>query len=186
MLKLATAEATCGRDLANVVTIRDDLAIAVCNEHIVRVVRGTNNATLNMLKKESLVIDPASATSQPFTDFKTETNDKGDVIAVKTREMMVDINDINGQTLLTFSDASGDYLYTRELKIDYNNSSSTATESTVEQSWASSPDESIYGGGHFVDGYLDYNAAPIHLVQANQEIVVPFFVSSRGYGNLVG
>ena len=188
ILKHATATAAiCGQDLAGVVTIRDDLAIAVCNKRILRVVRGGNNATLSMVKKESLVIDPASVTSQPFTDFITERNDKGDVISVKTPEVLVKVIEYSGQVVLAFLNASGDHLYTQEvqgLKYDDDNTSSSDVKSTIEQSWTSSPDESLYGGGQFVDGFLDYKAAPIHLVQSNLEIAVPFFMSSRGYGIL--
>lgn len=41
-----------------------------------------------------------------------------------------------------------------------------------------------FGGGEFQNGFLDYNNVPVQLVQFNTEAIVPFFVSSAGYGLL--
>ena len=39
-------------------------------------------------------------------------------------------------------------------------------------------------GGEFQNGMLNFRNTPIQLVQFNTEAVVPFFVSSKGYGLL--
>jgi len=52
------------------------------------------------------------------------------------------------------------------------------------QTWILSPDEALYGGGQYVNGELNYASAPLLMTQSNTEAVVPFFVSSRGYGIL--
>ena len=52
------------------------------------------------------------------------------------------------------------------------------------QTWTLSPDEALYGGGQYVNGELNYASAPLLMTQSNTEAVVPFFVSSRGYGIL--
>eukprot|EP00547_Thalassionema_nitzschioides_P014224 CAMPEP_0194255934 /NCGR_PEP_ID=MMETSP0158-20130606/35627_1 /TAXON_ID=33649 /ORGANISM="Thalassionema nitzschioides, Strain L26-B" /LENGTH=53 /DNA_ID=CAMNT_0038994453 /DNA_START=16 /DNA_END=174 /DNA_ORIENTATION=- len=45
-----------------------------------------------MTNRESLVIDPASSTSHPFTDFETETNDKGDIVSLSTRAVLIHVD----------------------------------------------------------------------------------------------
>jgi len=52
------------------------------------------------------------------------------------------------------------------------------------QTWTLSPDEALYGGGQYVNGFLNYASAPLLMTQYNTEAVVPFFMSSRGYGLL--
>lgn len=67
---------------------------------------------------------------------------------------------------------------TREIKsvVDFDGS--------VTQEWYSDNNESIYGMGQYVNGELNYRAAPLQLIQYNTEAVVPFFVSTRQYGIL--
>ena len=55
----------------------------------------------------------------------------------------------------------------------------------IRQSWRSrSPSEALYGGGSYQNGLLNYKNAPLSMIQFNLEAVVPFFVSSDGYGLL--
>lgn len=54
----------------------------------------------------------------------------------------------------------------------------------VEQKWRAQPDESLYGMGQMQIGTLDIKGYDLDLWQHNTNIVVPFLVSSRGYGIL--
>lgn len=65
----------CGQDAANIVSIHEDLALALCRDNVVRILRTNkkegNNATIAMMQRESLVIDRASATSDPSRTDQT-------------------------------------------------------------------------------------------------------------------
>ncbi len=54
----------------------------------------------------------------------------------------------------------------------------------VQQMWRSDPDESLYGLGQRQEGKLDVKGYDFDLWQRNMVVVMPFLVSSRGYGIL--
>lgn len=54
----------------------------------------------------------------------------------------------------------------------------------VHQEWNSYPDESLYGLGQHQLGLVDIKGYDLDLWQHNTNVVIPFLVSSRGYGIL--
>lgn len=54
-------------------------------------------------------------------------------------------------------------------------------EHTVSQAFLGG-DEGLYGLGQFQSGIMNWKNVPIRLQQYNQEIAVPFLVSTKGYG----
>ncbi len=54
----------------------------------------------------------------------------------------------------------------------------------VQQTFAFTPDEGIYGLGQYPDGIMNYRGHDITMTQANGTVVVPFFVSTHRYGVL--
>lgn len=57
-------------------------------------------------------------------------------------------------------------------------------EASVTQEWDSPPSESLYGLGHFNYGLMDFRLAPVDMTQWNLWKIVPFLVSTRGWGVL--
>eukprot|EP01043_Picozoa_sp_COSAG02_P077527 COSAG02_NODE_17008_length_1036_cov_1.331910_1_plen_242_part_01 len=57
-------------------------------------------------------------------------------------------------------------------------------EASVTQEWDSPPSESLYGLGHFNYGLIDFRLAPLDMTQWNLWKIVPFLVSTRGWGVL--
>ncbi|MFP4061002.1 MAG: TIM-barrel domain-containing protein [Bacteroidales bacterium] len=55
---------------------------------------------------------------------------------------------------------------------------------TVEQRFLFSENEAIYGFGQHQNGTMNYRFDTVELVQHNMEAVVPFFISTNGYGIL--
>jgi alpha-D-xyloside xylohydrolase len=55
---------------------------------------------------------------------------------------------------------------------------------TLQESFGSPRDESLFGSGQFQDGYLNVRDLPRRLTQVNTQISIPFVVSSKGYGFL--
>ena len=53
----------------------------------------------------------------------------------------------------------------------------------VQQKWKAQKDESLYGLGQMQFGSLDIKGLDVDLWQNNTNVVVPFLVSSNGYGN---
>jgi alpha-D-xyloside xylohydrolase len=55
---------------------------------------------------------------------------------------------------------------------------------SLEQRFALTPKEGIFGLGQHQDGTMDYRGRQVTLVQANTQSAIPFLVSSRGWGLL--
>lgn len=185
LLRTSTAQAgsACGRSPADVIPIRRDLALAVCGDTIVRIVRGNDAATV-MQSRESLIVNPIQQPSKRFSQFKIGLDDSGTIVSLQTAHLMLQIIHGGDSVTLVFLDSSGDFLYTREVIDSKAQRDDSSDGVSVQQSWSSVPGESLYGGGYYVNSFLDFKGAPIHMVQLNLEVVIPFFVSSRGYGIL--
>lgn len=54
----------------------------------------------------------------------------------------------------------------------------------VSQEFELGADEALYGLGQHQEGFLDLRDIPVHLLQANTNIAIPFLMSTRGYGLL--
>ena len=54
----------------------------------------------------------------------------------------------------------------------------------VQQKFLSPPDEALYGLGQHQEGIFDIRSIPLHLLQANTNIVIPLLLSTKGYGLL--
>ena len=55
---------------------------------------------------------------------------------------------------------------------------------TLQETFASPQDESLFGSGQFQDGFLNVRDLPRRLTQVNTQISIPFLLSSKGYGLL--
>jgi len=55
---------------------------------------------------------------------------------------------------------------------------------TLQESFDSPKDESLFGGGQFQDGFLNVRDLPRRLTQVNTQISIPFLLSNKGYGLL--
>ena len=58
------------------------------------------------------------------------------------------------------------------------------TAFSVEQRFKLASDEGLYGLGQHQNGYMNYRGRTIKLVQTNTDAIVPFMISTRGYGIL--
>jgi alpha-D-xyloside xylohydrolase len=109
----------------------------------------------------------------------------GGAVVLKTRRLRVRVALATGQ--VSFDDASGRPLLREAVSGGKTFRQVTAHgETTYEagQAFETAPDEGLYGLGQHQDRLLDLRGRDIDLWQRNREIVVPFLVSSRGYGLL--
>ncbi|MCE4554298.1 TIM-barrel domain-containing protein [Roseateles cellulosilyticus] len=111
--------------------------------------------------------------------------DTGDQLALTGAGLRVTVDKLSGA--LTFFAADG-RLLTRERttsptelqRVEIAGSPSYA----LTQTFALTPDESLYGLGQYDEPYMDYRGCDVRLVQTNIGIVVPFMVSTRRWGLL--
>ena len=110
--------------------------------------------------------------------------DAGSHVTLSTTALRVDLDKATGA--VQFHDAS----WSRILSEMPNGSAFTPATvggvSTwrVQQSFALTADEGIYGLGQHPDGFMNQRGTTVHMQQENRIVAVPMLVSSRGYGVL--
>jgi len=143
---------------------RNNTSIYMCASDVIRVVRGEGERSTSLIARTEF---------EPF-DFDQESKDG--VTTITTEHVRVVVNETSGY--VRFETPDGKSALLDEIKADISRNG------TIMQSWSVESTEAIYGGGEFQNGLMNYNGAPIELVQFNTEAVVPFFVSTKGYGLL--
>jgi alpha-D-xyloside xylohydrolase len=174
----------CGVLRGSLIPVSDTVAVAVCSDSIVRVVKvpsgSQENASANLLARNSLMVQQSFAAKH--VDFKYNRTTK----TIYTKRLIVSIQENDS---LVFTDAATKKLLTQEKahrfspKTDVDGKGQYQTFSTA-QAWSLVPGEALYGGGGFQNGIIDYADVSINLIQFNTEAIVPFFISSTGYGIL--
>ena len=155
--------------------------VHICEESVFRVTHAPEDGPEPA--KESLVV------VADWPGAKYTKDEKGDSVTVCTSAMCATVD--KKTELVSFS-AAGDAMnvpsaeavlaessYAFSPIVDMGN-----TTYAMNQSWFTSPSESFYGGGEYQNGIIEYRTAPIKMIQFNTEAIVPFFVSSKGYGIL--
>jgi alpha-D-xyloside xylohydrolase len=153
-----------------------DLRIQVLADTVVRVAFARSAGFFSRTSID--VIQHSSTTtgwkiSEKPTAFTLSTS-KLQVIVDRQTEV-VSFADANGHPVL--SEASGSrtvYPATVQGESTYH----------IQQKWKANPDESLYGLGQMQLGITDIKGYDLDLWQHNTNVVVPFLVSSKGYGIL--
>ncbi len=151
------------------------LRIQVISAAVVRVAFSKSS---NFFQRTSIdrVALPLAAT--PFT-----VNESAAAIVLATAELQVSIDRETGA--LSFADSAGHSLLS-EVPGRVLEPAEVQGETTfhVQQKWKAQEDESLYGLGQMQLGIVDIKGFDLDLWQHNTNVVVPFLVSSKGYGIL--
>lgn len=114
--------------------------------------------------------------------FRMEESPSG--FAVVTDRLRVNVDRTTGA--VSFADAAGQPILAETAGGRKLQPAEVQGEKTfhVRQQWQSQSDESLYGLGQSQLGIVDLKGYDIDLWQHNTNVVVPFLVSSKGYGIL--
>ncbi|HTL66326.1 MAG TPA: TIM-barrel domain-containing protein [Lacunisphaera sp.] len=114
--------------------------------------------------------------------WQLETGDK--FATIKTARLQVRVDLATGDA--SFLDAAGHEVLAEAPGSRFLQPAEVQGEKTwhVRQAWLSTPDEALYGLGNNQLGALNLKGYDLDLWQHNGTAVVPFLVSSRGYGIL--
>lgn len=151
------------------VKMNDSLTIAVdvIDEDIFHVVKNTG-------KKSTLPDYVVTLTPQ---DVKWSTDVEDGKLKVSTSRISALI-DASGNIEYLGPDGKRILAETEEETYISNNEFGTCT---VSQGFLAG-DEALYGLGQFQSGIMDWKNIPVRLTQHNQEVSVPFILSTNGYG----
>jgi len=151
-----------------------NMRLYVCSESIFRV---THTPTETFPDLVSLIA------KEKWDPVITSLSESDEAVTVATGKMKAVVD--KKTEIVSFFDAKTGKAIVSEMKTQFNATNDMGKDTyIVEQQWSSADDEALYGGGQFQNGLLNFKNAPVQLVQYNTEAIVPFFVSSRGYGLL--
>jgi len=149
------------------------LRIQVCSPRIIHIVCTPEN---RLSEDTSLVVRKKWAPAS----WKLER--KGQSILLKTAEITVDIN--TATVLCQFYTAAGNFILAEKERAFSPTIVDGTTEWNAFQTFRLSPDEAIYGLGQHQNGWMNYRDKEVTLIQTNTTAVVPFLVSTQGWGIL--
>ncbi len=153
------------------------LKLEVCAENIVRVAFSPDRA---FFARESYMLDA----HRPKTPVTWSAEENATTLTLRTARLQVKVDRASGA--VAFFDAAGAPLLAERAdgrKVEPAEVQGVRT-AHVRQTWAANADESLYGLGHHQLGLMDIKGRDLDLWQHNGTLVVPFLVSSRGYGIL--
>ena len=160
-----------------VVPVKDTfLKVEVYGDNVVRIACAKDRA---FFARKSVMTEPKRAAKAGWS-VKTEN---GETI-LSTSKLQVHVNLATGA--VSFFDASGKPVLAETPEGRTITPVEVQGEQTfhVRQQWEPNADESLYGLGQRQIGIIDIKGYDLDLWQHNTHVVVPFLVSSRGYGVL--
>ena len=152
------------------------LKIEVCSDDVIRVAYAKDRA---FFARKSLMAEPKRCETPQWK----LTSERGEAI-LTTAKLRVKVDLATGT--VSFLDSAG-----RQILAETKNGKTLAPtevqgEKTfhVRQQWQPNADEALYGLGQHQFGLMNIKGYDLDLRQYNTNVVVPFLVSSRGYGIL--
>ncbi len=157
---------------ANGITVQQDsleINVTVVNNSIIHVTKHIKGTELSNIPDYVTVLEPQNVS--------WEVEETENRLQIHTANISVVLNS-NGTILYKTKGKE-------ELLAETNENtflkSTTAEEHTVSQGFIAG-EEGLYGLGQFQSGIMNWKNVPIRLQQYNQEIAIPFIVSTKGYG----
>jgi alpha-D-xyloside xylohydrolase len=160
-----------------VVPLKDTfLKVQVYGDNVVRIACAKDRA---FFARQSVMTEPKRAVK---TDWSLK-NENGEAI-LSTAKLQVHVN--LATSAVSFFDAKGQPILAEKTDGRTITPAEVQGEKTfhVRQQWEPNADESLYGLGQRQIGIIDIKGWDLDLWQHNTHVVVPFLVSSRGYGVL--
>jgi alpha-D-xyloside xylohydrolase len=148
--------------------------VEVCSERVIHVVAGETD---NKPALVPAVIRPCSGAAFSIS------SDKGSV-QIHTSALQVTIDRKTGSVRFLSADGASILSEAPDHTRLLPGQGKEGGAQGVEQYFALSPEEALYGLGQHQEGFFNLRDIPIRLLQANTNIAVPFLVSTKGYGLL--
>ena len=152
------------------------LRVQFLSDSVVRIAAAKD---AGFFSRSSIDVVPHTPLAGGWKSSSTSTS-----ITLSTAKLRIQIDRATGA--VKFQDGSGNDILSESdgsLKID---PASVQGENTfhITQHWSASADESLFGLGQQQLGIVDIKGYDLDLWQHNTNVVVPFLVSSKGYGIL--
>ncbi len=158
---------------------KDDHSLTIYQDSLITKIEIIEESIIHVkksLKGQPELTMPNYVTVLEPQNVKWDYKESKDKITISTNKIKVDI----------YADGHIKYLDNEDKYILGESNENTfikpeSKEHSVSQSFTTT-DEALYGLGQFQSGIMNWKNVPIRLQQYNQEIAIPFLVSTKGYG----
>ncbi|MFR9578056.1 MAG: TIM-barrel domain-containing protein [Rikenellaceae bacterium] len=150
---------------------RGDMTIKVdiLNESIVHITKSREGIEPDTLQNYVTILEPKTV---PLS-----VEERGGKIIVKSERLELSIDECG---VIKYRDKSGNNLVSECSEATWIEPQDSS-DNPVSQGFVAG-DEAIYGLGQYQSGMMNLRGVPVRMDQFNQEIVIPFIVSTKGYG----
>jgi alpha-D-xyloside xylohydrolase len=150
------------------------LKVQVCADNILRVAESRDRA---FFSRKSLAMEPGF---KPRASWKLKATDKEATLSTAKLTARIDLK----TGAVTFLDAAGRLILAEKAEGRTLTPAIVQGDHTchVRQEWEPNEGEALYGLGQHQTGLMDLKGYDVDLWQHNGTVVIPFLVSSRGYG----
>ncbi|GAF03807.1 alpha-xylosidase [Saccharicrinis fermentans DSM 9555 = JCM 21142] len=157
---------------ANTVVVKSDsltIRIEIVDESIIHIEKELVGIAKYEIPDYVTILDP-----QDVDWSMVEHNDQLAIITNKVRVI------VKSDGTIEYQDSKGETLLAETRALSYIKPDAQVGN-RVSQAFEAG-DEALYGLGQFQSGIMNWKNVPVRLQQYNQEIAIPFLVSTKGYG----
>jgi alpha-D-xyloside xylohydrolase len=116
-------------------------------------------------------------------EIKIDIKENAEFVTLKSSKLLITVSKTDGKTeYYTLNNIP--LLKEKEKAVFTPEIFASDTGFSIEQNFELTEDEGIYGLGQHQDGLFNYRGKEVKLVQTKTDAVVPFFISTNGYGIL--
>lgn len=146
-----------------------DINIEIMDESIIHVQKSLAGVEMNKLPDYVTILEPQNVS--------WELNQSREQLIISTSALNVFVN---SDGTIEYQDKKGKRLVAETNELTYIKDEINET-TKVSQAFVAG-DEALYGLGQFQSGIMNWKNVPLRLQQYNQEIAIPFLLSTKGYG----
>jgi len=127
---------------------------------------------------------PVSMITADFrlSEIKPKVDQSADEIQIKTNQLKIIVNKLDGR--LSFRDVDDRVLLQTGLSQISSNKVIGEKVNNIKQAFRWMDDEALYGLGQHQTGVFNWRGHYVELFQHNMRAIVPFLLSTKGYGIL--
>eukprot|EP00045_Choanoeca_perplexa_P015764 m.203462 g.203462 ORF g.203462 m.203462 type:complete len:862 (+) comp17073_c0_seq4:1611-4196(+) len=127
-----------------------------------------------MVPRPSLVVGEAG-------DVGVTTTANGTSMTLTTSAIVVVVDTVTG-VLISAKSLANPLMVLSQSNVTFTPTANASLYNISTRFTSNAESEKLYGGGEFANGLIDYHQVSLQMIQFNTEAVVPFFVSTAGYG----
>ncbi len=139
--------------------------IEVIDESIIHITKTKQGIEVDTLPDFVTILEPQRT--------KWRVSESGDVVTLTTPKINLSIYE---DGVVEYLDRNG-----KRMVVESEEATWIDSDGTISQGFVAG-DEAIYGLGQYQSGVMNLRGVPVRMDQFNQEIVIPFIVSTKGYG----